>query len=49
MTGLVQTSAEVTRSRALSPLIVSRDSYNPLTLDREQTARGAQHVHVDIT
>ena len=39
MTGLVQTLAEATGSRALSPLIVSRDSYSPWILARIQTRR----------
>ena len=39
MTGLVQTSSEVTRSWSSSPLIVSRDSFSHQTLARFQTGR----------
>ena len=48
MTGLVQTSSEATRSRASSPLIVSRDSYSPWTLARFQMG-GAQPTFADVT
>ena len=49
MAGLVQTSAEATRSRALSLLIVSRDSYSPKTLDHVQVLRRAKPALVDVT
>ena len=39
MTGHVKTSTEVTRSRALSVLIVRRDPYSPWTLARLLTGQ----------
>ena len=46
--GLVQASAEATRSRALSPLIVSQESYSPWTLPRLQLS-GVQPAIAYVT
>ena len=48
MTGHVQASAKAPRSRAMSPLIGSRDSYNPWTL-AELRLGWAQLILADVT